>query len=209
MPSFTDRVQLIRHTLADVFRIQDYEDNWERLDQFPGVFVCTSSTRPSTWGERQAGMFIWETDTELLWVWNGSAFARKHAKGNIGYTAVTSDASTASTSLQTAATAAVTVAAGNRRHRITVGASEVWNTNELTQLAIYRGATALMKWYAHGGPTGPTVFDTKPVSMTVYDLPTSGVQTYTFQYSAVATVGGTSTIEADANNPIFISVDEV
>lgn len=209
MPSFTDRLQLVKHTLADVFRVADYEDNWNRLDQFPGIFVCTSSTRPSSWGERQEGQFIFETDTNLLWTWNGDSWVRNLPKGFVGYDTVTSQVQTASTSLQTAVSLNVSVASGNRRHRITIGASEVHNTEDLTRIAIRRDGTTLAEWNVQGGSGATPAEQPRGVSKVVYDLPTAGSRTYTFEYSAVSGNGGTSTIEADANNPIFIGVEEV
>ena len=210
MPSYTDRLSLIRHTGADVFRIDDYSDNWNTLDQFPGVFVCTSSTRPSDWGERQEGQLIFETDTSLIWQWTGDSWTRNIAKGLLDYQTVTSDVSSASTSLVNAVTSTVTVAAGNRRHRITVGASTVYNGNGLTRLAIRRDGTTLAEWREQGKTVGGT-YDEQPrhVNKTVYDLPTAGSVSYTFDYSAISGLGGTSTIGADANNPIFIAVEEV
>lgn len=209
MPSFTDRLSLIRHTLADVFRVEDYAENWERLDEFPGVFVCTSGARPIDWGERQEGQVIFETDTNLFWTWNGDSWVRHLSRGNIGYQTVTSQVQTASTSLQTAVSAAVTVASGNRRHRISVGASEVHNTNDLTRISILRDGTTLAEWEHQGGTGGTPAEQPRHLSKAVYDLPTAGARTYTLEFSAVSGNGGTSTIEADANNPIFLAVDEV
>ncbi len=46
-------------------------NNFNSIDQHPGVLTCTSSTRPSTpW----AGQVIFETDTLLLKVFSGSAW---------------------------------------------------------------------------------------------------------------------------------------
>ena len=209
MPSFTDRLQLIRHTLADTFRVADYEDNWNRIDQFPGVFVCTSTTRPTDWGARQDGQFIFETDTNLLWTWDGDAFVRHTPIGEIGYTESTSQVQTTDTALVVVVSTIVTVAAGGRRHRITVGASEVSNSNDLTRFAIRRDGTTLAEWFHQGGSGATPQEQPRHLSMATYDVPVEGPRTYTLEFSAVAGNGGTSTIDADANNPVFIAVEEV
>lgn len=209
MPSSTDRLSLIRHTLADNFRIADYADNWNRLDAFPGIHICESGSRPTDWGERQEGMFIFETDTQLLWTWNGDSFVRLLPRGVIGYNALTAPVDTAQTTYQTVISQQVTVRGGNRRHRITVGAPGVASTEDLTQLAIYRDATQLHEWNHIGGSGGgeplaePTTLD-----KTIFDLPTAGTVIYSLQFRAVSGVGGTSTIQAGLTKPIFIAVEE-
>jgi hypothetical protein len=161
------------------------------------------------WGERQEGQFIFETDTSLLWTWNGDSWVRNVPKGVVGYESVTSQVQTASTSLQTAVSINVTVVSGGRRHRITVGASEVHNTEDLTRLAIRRDGTTLAEWVEQGGVGATPQEQPRHISKVVFDVPTAGLREYTLEYSAVSGNGGTSTIEADANNPIFVSVEEI
>jgi hypothetical protein len=71
--TYTARLGLKRNDGSDPFKRQDFVDNYNRLDAAPGVHVCTSSTRPS-WTSSQAGRLIWETDTNSLFHWNGTAF---------------------------------------------------------------------------------------------------------------------------------------
>lgn len=73
MVDLTDRLALRKPTGSDPFLRSDFEYNWERVDDYPGSFPCTSTTRPS-WGTDQAGLFIHETDTGKFVRWTGSAW---------------------------------------------------------------------------------------------------------------------------------------
>lgn len=69
----TSRLQLYKSASdgsEDVNYTQDLGNNLDKLDLAVGALACTSSTRPSTpWN----GQLIRETDTNRLWVSNGSA----------------------------------------------------------------------------------------------------------------------------------------
>lgn len=58
---------------SDPFLRTDFVQNWNTLDQYPGVWICTSTTRPA-WGAAQAGMMILETDTRRTLMWSGTTF---------------------------------------------------------------------------------------------------------------------------------------
>jgi hypothetical protein len=58
---------------SDPFDRNDFVQNYNTLDKFPGVFVCTSTTRP-TWGAGQAGMMIMESDTRRNMMWTGTTW---------------------------------------------------------------------------------------------------------------------------------------
>lgn len=58
---------------SDPFLRTDFTQNYNTLDQYPGNWICTSTTRPS-WGAGQAGMCITETDTRRTLMWTGSTF---------------------------------------------------------------------------------------------------------------------------------------
>lgn len=70
MSTRTTKLNLVNNTGSDPFSLDDFSTNWNILDSEPGVYVCTSTTRP-TWGPNQAGRTIVETDTFRLLVWNG------------------------------------------------------------------------------------------------------------------------------------------
>lgn len=73
MSGTTPRLGLKTWDSSDPFLRQDFNDNSARLDQHPGHFICTSSSRPA-WGAQQAGLRIYETDTRREVVWTGTAW---------------------------------------------------------------------------------------------------------------------------------------
>ena len=58
---------------SDPFQRTDFVNNYNKIDSYPGVFICTSTTHP-VWGVNQAGMTIFETDTRRILNWDGSAW---------------------------------------------------------------------------------------------------------------------------------------
>lgn len=74
MPNITTRLGLKSPLSTDPFQTSDFVDNWTVLDGTPGVYVCLSSSRPSTWGIDQKGRTIVETDTGRQLMWDGASF---------------------------------------------------------------------------------------------------------------------------------------
>lgn len=58
---------------SDPFLRTDFVQNLNNLDNYPGNWICTSTTRP-TWGASQAGMCITETDTRRTVLWTGTTW---------------------------------------------------------------------------------------------------------------------------------------
>jgi hypothetical protein len=83
MPTTSDRLELAKPVTSDDFDTSEIADNWQKVDDHPGIFVCTSGTRP-TWSGSQEGQLISETDTGLLWRWNGTTWVRQHGTGWLG-----------------------------------------------------------------------------------------------------------------------------
>ena len=73
MATFSQYLGLKLNSSTDQFLLSDFIGNWTIIDGSPGVFICTSSTRPS-WTSQQAGKLIFMTDYECLSFWNGSAW---------------------------------------------------------------------------------------------------------------------------------------
>lgn len=73
MSSQTTRMKLKRPDGTDPFLRQDFVDNLNTQDQYPGLYPCTSTTRP-VWGAAQNGMCIVETDTRRILQWYGTSW---------------------------------------------------------------------------------------------------------------------------------------
>lgn len=73
MSTTTPRLGLISPAGTDQFERADFVSNYAILDQYPGTFVCTSTTRPH-WTSAQLGQLILETDTKRMMEWDGSSF---------------------------------------------------------------------------------------------------------------------------------------
>jgi hypothetical protein len=71
----TTRLKLKKPAGSDDFKRIDINANWDILEAAPGLFICTSTTRP-TWLAAQAGMTIIETDTKRIYEWDGAAWVR-------------------------------------------------------------------------------------------------------------------------------------
>lgn len=80
MTTPSPRMDLVVPSQADPFVTDDLAANWNKIDRAPGVYPCTSSTRPA-WNAAKAGRTIFETDTGLEWWWTGGGWARKSAYG--------------------------------------------------------------------------------------------------------------------------------
>ena len=209
MTTPTQRLGLIVATTADPFRTADYEKNWKTLDAAPGILICTSTTRPTTWNTNHEGRLIEETDTGLLWRWTGTSFVRVFAVGHLATARITSQRQTTSTSGDVAITQDVTALPGGRRLQISVSAGGVYSTVDLTRLTLRRDATNLRSWLQHGRLTSDPAHQPTPLSMTVFDEPTTGPHTYSLVFGPEPGYAGTSTIQAGLDNPITLSVVEV
>jgi hypothetical protein len=72
--TFSTYLGLKLNSATDPFLLSDFVGNWTILDGSPGVFICTSSSRPS-WTAAQAGRLIFMTDYKCLSYWTGTAWA--------------------------------------------------------------------------------------------------------------------------------------
>lgn len=73
MTTKSPKLGLTVPTTTDQFKTADIAANWNTIDGSPGIFPCTSSTRP-TWGTSQVGRTILETDTHRSLQWTGTAW---------------------------------------------------------------------------------------------------------------------------------------
>jgi hypothetical protein len=217
MPSPSPKLGLNIFALADTFSTAQYNANWNALDASPGILVCTSTTRP-TWGANQTGMRISETDTGLLWTWNGSAFARSHGVGNLGRVTRTSNISTTAQwtppstgTLITALTETVHPPPGNRMLMVVAEVPEVQNANGLSYLVLQRDAVILTSWpvwTSQETGSGNSGNAGSKGDYVTFDQPNEASPVYTLAFAAATVTQGTTTLIGVASRPIALTVIE-
>lgn len=198
MTTSSARLAIAKPTTADDFDTDEIAANWQKVDDHPGIYICTSGTRPS-WGAAHEGMLILETDTDLYWRWTGAAFTRLGPSGHLGgtsrTTSVTENAGVAATVLSQA----VTVPAGGRKLQISfawpssVGDGAAW-------VALGYDGSQLNRFglWATYNPGGTWV---------QYHTPTAGAHTYAI---TLLKVGGTyHQLAATATDIMTLDVVEV
>lgn len=217
----TPRMGLERPLEDHQYSRGEYADNLSKIDQFPGVFICTSGTRPVSWGAAHSGMQIWETDRSLMWRWDGAAFVRVGPLGLLADPSqLTSDESTAATTPTSALARAVTVPptnAGSTTRRIKVTASwyAITNGSETTygvaEVSILRGSSVIVARRVRGRPSTDTDYLDwgGGGALVAYDNPAAGAHTYHLAINSIAAVGGTTTLIASPTTPAQLAVEEV
>jgi hypothetical protein len=154
-------------------------------------------------------MSIFETDTNLVWTWNGTSFERLLPRGLLQSGERTSNISNTSTAFITAVTAAVTIPDGGRPVLCMVEGPGAYDTNNITRLAIFRGSTQVQAWTQPGSNGAAAIDKPRPVSMSAKDTPGIGSFTYTLQFATVTGFGGTATLQAAGDSPLALHILEV
>jgi hypothetical protein len=217
MPTPSTRLALNIFSTADTFSTAQYDANWSLLDNYPGIYICTSTTRP-TWGANQNGMRIHETDTGLSWVWNGSAFSRGSPSGNLGRITRTSNVGTTTTwtppsysALPVALTLTVHPPNGNRLLMIVAEVPEVQNPYGLSYLVIQRDSTFLNSypvWTSQETGSGNSGNAGSKGDFVTFDTPNETSAVYSLVFAAATVTGGTTTLVGVATRPIGLTVIE-
>lgn len=89
MGTLTSRLKLNKaDRLETVNVVTAINNNYDILDAQVGTFVCTSTTRPGT-SSRYEGQLIFESDTGLVRVWNGTKWVI--VSGSLVYSAYKAD----------------------------------------------------------------------------------------------------------------------
>lgn len=220
MSDISAKLDLMLPTQVDPFETSDVRANFEKIDAAPGSYICTSTTRP-TWNTAKAGRKIYETDTGLEWVWDGTQFKRLAATGLLkcsdGSWAIAeraTNASTASVSFVVAvAVSNVVIPDGLRPIRVDISWPSLGNPARRSAIAIYRSATNGSGPYQGGffvsedaaGGGGGSYFTIERNGLA------AGVYSFSFQFRCTGTPGGTNvaTIGGSSQDPISIFVSEM
>ena len=110
MSTTTDKLGLKKPAGTDPFLLTDFNSNTDLIDRAPGVYYCTSTTRP-TWSSPQAGRMILETDTKKMFIWPGSgSFVEVVNSGAATATSTANAAQSAASTAQNRADAAYALA---------------------------------------------------------------------------------------------------
>lgn len=73
MATFSSVMGLKLNDQSDPFQLSDFVGNWNILDKSPGVYICTSTSKPS-WGTAQAGRMIFMADLKHVSYWSGTGW---------------------------------------------------------------------------------------------------------------------------------------
>ena len=223
MASQSRNLGLIVPTTVDDFSTADIAQNWETIDESPGTYICTSTTRP-TFTASQPGRFIYEKDTDLEWVWTGTEWRRSSPKGMLkktdGTWAVgsrfTDFSSSSETSVLVVSVPNVVVPPGRRTLQITAAWTRAYSTSGYFYGRLYRSAVSnsgtMLSQFAIAGTIGQAIEDSGDSGfMSIYErdgLP-PGVYDWSLQMAMNWSMSGTATFLANANGPVEISVVEL
>lgn len=185
-----------------VYYVPPSEDVYPLLDAYPGLFICTSTTHPTTWGTSQAGMHISEADTGLTWYFNGSIFVRTHGTGVLAMTQRTGGMTTASLTPTAVLTVSPVVPPGNRQIKISAQVSQIYNSSGSASLTLFRQTLQLQQLFITSG-----VSTGGGANIDAYDNPGPGTWTYTLEVNSLIS-GSTTTINAGAGSPIALQAVE-
>lgn len=201
MPGVSDRLGLALPIGTDDFDTAELSTNLETLDGYPGVLPVTTLGAAPVWGPAQAGQYVTDLATGLIWRWNGSAFVRDLGKGWLSGGTRTTDAATSSSTYAAVLTlAGVVVPAGGRKIQVMASWLEAYGKG---YIALFRGATQLREYRVNLASAA----DTCGGSITIYDTPAAGTYTYTVQTKADS--GESVTVVASATNQLMLDVVEV
>lgn len=128
MATSTTKLGLTKPDYTDVVDVADLNTNADLIDSAAGFTICTSSTRP---GSPWSGQVIYETDTGLSFVWDGSAWqASGGGGGNVASDAIQPNSNeitedyTFEANQNGVSAGPITIASGVT---VTIGATSAWS----------------------------------------------------------------------------------
>jgi hypothetical protein len=219
----TKNLKLMSPTTSSQFSTADIAGNWGKIDAAPGVFICTSTSRP-TLVANQAGRKIYETDTDLDWTWTGTLWRRTAPKGLLKTTSGGNALAQRTTDFQTTSTTPTLVLAvsnvvvppGNRTLMISIVWSRAYSSGGYFYARCYRSNVSnsgplLMQWAISGDKTPADANAGGGGTYVIYEKDglNPGVYNFSFQIAVWAGFGGSATVTGTPTYPNEIAVLEV
>lgn len=177
-----------------------YTGQYGLMTAHGGMIVCTSGTRPTSPYE---GMQIYENDTDLMYIYNGSSWIVPYALGRIASATITANTSTFTSIVYPTSITPTWLA--NRRIRVHVHANvQAAGSGVGTSIGIANGAGTILN-QAYRYQATSTVAD----QISVEYMTTSGAGgSTTYQLSAFATGSGAIITAATAAVTYIVAYDE-
>jgi hypothetical protein len=210
MTARSTRLSLFVADRNDGFSTAELLTNWQTLDAAPGLFICTSGSRPTDWGANQTGRGIIETDTKLVWYWDGAAFYRRSGTGRVAGSTRSSDFSTPSQTATTVLSVSAAVPAGGRYMMIMATASKVENDVGRCAVSLFRDSTQLYEWEVRGKSSAVATEDQGDgKSFPFFEAPASATYTYALKIRSLSGIAGNSIMRGNGASPIRLDVVEL
>jgi len=173
--------------------------------------VCTSSTRPTAPYE---GQTIYETDTDMVAIWNGTTWryisATTPTNGTglqvvVGTTTTGVNTAT-STFVDTGLTATITPKSSSSKVLVLVSQNGLLKQNNTSvNVRLLRTATTLSDFVIEGSLTSTTANNVTQASVSYLDSPaTTSATTYKTQYASAANIGSVHAQYASAMSTITL-----
>lgn len=156
----TPTLGLMRPTLTDDFKTDDFAQTFDILDDNPGIYqVANQASRPTTWTHEQHGRTCRQLDQLIDWVWvkptSGSTgvWKRMWGKGLLHSQTNGSAISSSATNYTLGATVIQTpsiLIPGGRPVRVTVRWGNCGNTSGLSIGSYWEGSSLIHSWGING-----------------------------------------------------------
>jgi len=184
----------------------------------PGMIVATSAERPGIVPAAGVRVLLDETDTDLVWKWNGTTWKRLAPKGLIGFGSRDTSYSNATTSYTNVIGASAHVPDGGRVLQIAASWPKAENTAGSFRMGIKRtdddgsNPEMLTSWTGSGDSTSPTAgAGGQGGSYLAYEgsgLPEGDYKWYLVA-RCVSGIDGTTVIDMDTDITSSIAVTEI
>ncbi len=170
------------------------------------IIVCTSTTRPST---PTVGQYIYETDTNLEYVWTGTTWQRmpwNAAWGKIASTSLTTDSSTYTITGNSAFLLSGVPARNDRSYRVHLASSIIMSAAGVWayELLVAGTVTAQLGMV----PVPDTFWGNKVIGHCLWEPATTGAVDLRVQHTEL-TGTATMTFKATAANPRQFWVEDI